>query len=401
MEGDTRYRWAILALSGATATLAVAAPSMAMPVLFSEIAEDLQLTLVQVGAVRGMVSFAGLFAGLAGGLIGDRFGTKRTLTVACLLIGAFGALRGFASSLLMLAMTVFLTGLLSATIPMNLHKVCAVWFQRDRLGMANAVISGGMALGFMIGSLISATFLSPWLGGWRNVLFVYGGIAILLAIPWALTRVSSHEIRHTNGAHPSATFLRSFVHVAKQRDVWIFGIALFGVGGAVQGLLGYLPLYLRTIQWLPAQADAALAGFHTVSLIAVLPLALLTSRLGSRLKMLIAAALMTACGIGLLSVADGLIIWVAVLLVGSVRDGFMAVYMTSMIEIPSIGAAYTGTALGLAMTVSRIGTMISPPLGNSLAVYEPRMPFLLWAGMALIGFLALIVLQRPRIRAHA
>jgi len=92
--GHSVYRWYMLTLSGLTATLAVAAPSMAMPVLFAEIAADLHLTLVQVGAIWGTVSFAGLFAGLAGGMIGDRFGTKKTLAIACLLIGLAGASRG-------------------------------------------------------------------------------------------------------------------------------------------------------------------------------------------------------------------------------------------------------------------------------------------------------------------
>jgi len=72
---------------------------MAMPVLFAEIAADLQLSLIQVGAIWGMVSFAGLFAGLAGGIIGDRFGTKLTLAVACLLIGLAGASRGLSNGL--------------------------------------------------------------------------------------------------------------------------------------------------------------------------------------------------------------------------------------------------------------------------------------------------------------
>jgi len=44
----TMRAWYMLVLAGLTATLAVAAPSMAMPVLFAEIAEDLRLSLVQV-----------------------------------------------------------------------------------------------------------------------------------------------------------------------------------------------------------------------------------------------------------------------------------------------------------------------------------------------------------------
>jgi len=178
-------------------------------------------------------------------------------------------------------------------------------------------------------------------------------------------------------------------HVIRLRDVWILGVALLGVGGGVQGLLGYLPLYLRDIGWEAGRADASLAAFHAISLLAVLPLAMLSDRGGSRRKLLIAAALMTALGIGLLSIADAAGIWIAILMAGAVRDGFMAVFMTAVTEVEGVGAEYAGTALGLAMTLSRIGALIAPPLGNALAAYGDRTPFLLWTGMAVLGLGAL------------
>ncbi len=392
----SRYRWYMLLLSGATAALTVAMPTMAMPVLFAEIAEDLRLSLVQVGVIWGIGSFAGLFAGLAGGMIGDRFGTKRTLALGCFLLGVTGASRGFSNGLATMTFTVFLGGLVTAAIPMNLHKVCALWFSGRRLGSANAVISGGMALGFMIGSLISATVLSPWLGSWRHVLFLYGGIAVLMSIPWALTRVAPHERERL--AHDSSrpSIRRTLSHVVRLRDVWLLGAALLGFGGGVQGLLGYLPLYLLGIEWSAARADASLASFHAISLLAVFPLAMLSDRIGSRRKLLVVATLTIAGGMGLLSIVDGVVIWVAVLMAGAVRDGYMAVFMTTVTELNGVGAEYAGTALGLAMTLSRVGGLIAPPLGNSLAVYGPRVPFILWAAMALLGLAALGLMRRDK-----
>ena len=386
----------MLVLSGATAALTVAMPTMAMPVLFAEIAEDLGLSLVQVGTVWGIGAFAGLFAGLAGGMIGDRFGPKRTLAVACILLGTTGASRGLSSGLGTMTFTVFLSGLVAAAIPMNLHKVCAIWFSGRRLGSANAVISGGMAFGFMIGSLISATVLSPWLGSWRHVLFLYGGIAVLMSIPWALTRAAPHERERLANDSSGQSIGRTLSHVARLRDVWLLGAALLGFGGSVQGLLGYLPLYLRDIEWSAARADASLAGFHAISLLAVFPVALLSDRIGSRRKLLVAATLMTAGGMGLLSMVDGVVIWVAVLMAGAVRDGYMAVFMTAVTELDGVGAEYAGTALGLAMTLSRVGGLIAPPLGNSLALYGPRAPFMLWAAMALLGLVALGFMRRDK-----
>ena len=391
---QSRQGLRILLLSGITATFAAAAPAMAMPVLFAEIAEDLGLTLVQIGAVWGTASFAGLFTSLLGGVVGDRFGTRRTLSAACLLVGLAGASRGLSSGLTTMTVTVFATGLLTAAIPMNLHKVCAMWYSGRQLGKANAVVSGGMAFGFMVGSLASATVLSPWLGGWRHVLYLYGGITVLLSVPWALTRTAPRERDLASQENDAPSIRRALARVTRLRNVWILGIALLGIGGGVQGLLGYLPLYLRDIGWAASRSDSALAGFHAISLLAVFPLAMLSDRVRSRKRVLIAAAIAIACGIGLLSFVDGVVIWIAVLMAGAVRDGFMSVFMTSLTEVGGVGAEYAGTALGLAFTLSRIGALVAPPLGNSLAIHGPRAPFILWAGMAVLGLAMLSVLRR-------
>jgi hypothetical protein len=94
---------------------------------------------------------------------------------------------------------------------------------------------------------------------------------------------------------------------------------------------------------------------------------------------------MIMIGVGLLSVSTGSLIWVGVVVSGVVRDGFMAILMTMVIEIKAIGAKYAGTAIGLVLVFSRLGNLLSPPLGNSLAEYNPAYPFLFWSFLALIG----------------
>jgi len=68
-----------------------------------------------------------------------------------------------------------------------------------------------------------------------------------------------------------------------------------------------------------------------------------------------------------------------------VRDGFMAIFTTMLIETEGIGPTYTGTAWGFAMAISGIGSVVAPPLGNSLAVYRAGAPFAFWAALAVFG----------------
>jgi len=381
------YKWYILTLAALTHTFAVAMPTMCMPVLFKEISEDLDLNLVQIGTVWGIVPLAGIFVVLIGGLLSDRFGVKRTLTVGCFLAGLTGALRGLSGSFITLAATMFLFGLVIAIISTAVHKTCGVWFRRQQLGLANGVVAMGMAVGFTVGAMISATILSPLLGGWRNVMLLFGATSIAISILWLLTRSEPGQVESSASDASTAPLRQTLSRVIRIRDVWLLGLILAGVGGSIQGMHGYLPLYLREIGWTAASADGTLAAFNAISMIGTMPMALLSDRLNSRKAILFAATLMTAIGVGLLSVAGRTMVWASVLISGVVRDGFMAIFMTWIIETEGVGVTYAGTAIGLVATVSRLGSIVSPPIGNSFADVNLGLPFIFWAALAAVALL--------------
>ena len=383
------YRWYILALAALTHTLVVGMPMMSLPVLFDEIGTELSLNLVQIGYVWGAASLLGVAMSLTGGVIGDRVGARRMLVFACLLSGVTGATRAFASDYVSLTATVLVAGLFPMAAPMNVHKTCGVWFSGKRLGMANGVVSAGMALGFLLGSLISATILSPLLGGWRNVLLFYAVLAVIVGTLWAFTRPGPDGDGRAIGSEDRPSLRESLLRVGRLRNVWLLALAMFGIGGAIQGSLGYLPLYLRNEGWDPNTADSALASFHFASLLFTVPFTLLSDRLGVRRPLLLASALMLTVGFGLLSFVQGIIVWLAVIFAGITRDGYMATMMTLIIELRGVGPAFAGTATGFIMAISRIGSVVAPPLGNGLESFGAGLPFLFWAALALVGFAAL------------
>ena len=62
---NKNYKWYILALVILTNMLVVAIPSMGMSVLAKEIAQDLNLNLVQVGMIWGIGSLPSIFSSSA------------------------------------------------------------------------------------------------------------------------------------------------------------------------------------------------------------------------------------------------------------------------------------------------------------------------------------------------
>ena len=180
------YRWLVLTLSTFTFTFVVAIPQMSLPVLFDEISAELGLSLVQVGWIWGAGSVLGILVGLIGGPVGDRFGPRRTLAVACLLMGIAGAARGLSNGFTMLTVTTLITGFAQWSIPMNVHKTCLVFqretwhgkwrcFSRDGDGISLRGAFGGNCLFAYIWRMAECAF-HVWRGG-HPIWYVLVGFA--------------------------------------------------------------------------------------------------------------------------------------------------------------------------------------------------------------------------------
>jgi MFS transporter, NNP family, nitrate/nitrite transporter len=363
-----------------------------MPVLFEEIRKDLGLSLVQIGTIWGMTNIAGIFVSLIAGYLGDRFGVRLVLGISCLLVGLTGALRGFADSFFILAVTVFFNGLVKAMIPINITKLTAIWFREKNLGLANAVGSMGMGFGMMLGPMISATVISPWLGGWRNVLFFYGILSAAVGGLWFYFGRTPKSIGLPTDII-QIPFKKIFPTLVRNKVVWLVGLTMTFRMAGIQGMTGYLPLFLTNKGWTSAHADGALALFYALSTAFVIPLAALSDRIGRRKVILLTAVVVTTLSLGLLPVVGAGMVWALIVVSGLFMDAFMSILMTTLLESKGISAANAGTALGIVFTIGPIGSVFAPPLGNSLAPINPGLPFLFWAGLSVIALISLIMIN--------
>jgi MFS family permease len=386
---STNYRWYVLALCTASATLVVAMPYSCMPVLFKEISEDLGLNLVQIGTVWGASSLAGVFVSLVSGLLGDRFGMRLMLCVSCILAGITGALRGLSTDFLTLTLTVLIYGTARTILPIILTKLIAMWFKEKNFALANGIGAMGMGLGLMLGPMISATILSPLLGGWRNVLFLYGVVSVAIGILWLLFGREPKKVDSAIGYINPMPIHLGLSKLIRIKALWIIGLTMMFRSGCITGMIGYLPLYLRERGMAAASSDNALAIFFAASTISVVPLSSLSDRLGSRKVILFPAILVTTVCVGVLPLAQGITVWLLMILAGGFFDGFMAVICTMLLETEGVGLAYSGTALGLVFTISQIAGVVTPPLGNSLGNVNPGLPFVFWASISAVSLVTL------------
>jgi len=388
-DHQSTYRWYILGLTVASGTFVATIPFSCMPPLFKEISEDLGLNLVQIGSVWGLASLAGVFVSIIAGVLGDRFEVKLILSVSCLLVGITGAMRGLSDSFLALSITVFINGIVRFIVPINATKTVGMWFKGQNLGMAMGISAMGMGLGLMLGPMISATILSPLLGGWRNVMYLYGAVSIVIGILWFLYGREPRQVDSTtrdSGKVPIRQALSRLIHI---KALWFIGFTLLLRVGCIMGMTGYLPLYLREQGWTPASADGTLVAFYAVSTICVVSLSSLSDRLGSRKVILFSALIVTIICFGLLPFVEGISIWFLMILSGVFMDGFMAISVTMLLETDGVKPIYTGTALGIIFTIAQVGGFVSPPLGNSFASLHPGLPFIFWATLSLLALFTL------------
>lgn len=381
----------ILSLGFATHLFAVAMPMAAMPVLVNEISGDLGLSLVEIGSVWAASSLANAFISLPSGLIGDRFGVKRVLSISCLLAGLGIITKGLSNGFLMLAVTTFLSGLITSIIPVNVHKTVSIWFQGSNLGRANGVVSLGFGLGMTLGAMISATLLSPWLGGWRNVMYLYGGMNIIIGLIWLMMKMETSSTEPAASSSRGAPFLQTLSKVAHIKEVWLLGLIAMGRTAAMGGVSGYLALYLERYRgWSLAGADSALAMISIVSSIAVLPVAIISDRLRSRMAIILPGTLAALVGIGLFPIANPAMIWLLVILLGIFSDGYMAVFITMIQETRGVGPQYSGTAMGLVFALAGIVSSVTSPISYSLASINPNFAFIFWTGLVVFSLAALL-----------
>jgi nitrate/nitrite transporter NarK len=391
---NSRSKWFILILGGFTNALVVAVPGISLSVLLPAITEELNLTLVQAGLAWGIASLPTILSFLLAGMVIDRFGPRRVLIITCILAGLLGASRGLSSSYGILLATIALTGFINPFINLSNIKNASLWFTSEQMGFANGVLSLGMAGGFFAGSFVSANFVAPWLGGWRNTFFFYGLVSLIFCLPWLFSPKMPPLKSTAQRPDKSPNIWESMKHITTIKNVWLLGLALFCFNGAVQGFLGYLPLYMRNLGWETIRADGLAATFHLASLTFTIPITILSDRLKSRKSIAIGAVGLTTLGILSFFILRGQSLWGAVIAAGLARDGIMAILITMTVEVKGVGDTYAGMATGFIFIFASLGALVSPPLGNQFALLAPNLPFIFWGLLCAGAILLLTGLSR-------
>jgi ACS family glucarate transporter-like MFS transporter len=189
-QRPTAVRWQILTILSLIMVV-TAFGRLNLGIAGKSIQEEFDLSTQAMGWIFGAFAFGYALFQIPSGWAADRFGPRRTLTLAILwwatLTIAMNAVPFLALRLsLNLAWTFgvirFLTGLGEAASYPNANRIVAFWTTKSERGIGSSLLLGGVGAGGVMAPALFAATMQRW--GWRSSFLVSGILAVIVAVTW-------------------------------------------------------------------------------------------------------------------------------------------------------------------------------------------------------------------------
>jgi NNP family nitrate/nitrite transporter-like MFS transporter len=374
---DTRsLRWIVLGNVVAMNFFVTGMAWTYVVVIVTPILDDLGLGLRDWGTLWSGLSLGALLGALPAGALGDRFGVRRVVAFGAVAMAASLALRALGGGFATVLAAMVLYGVTLSVVSANLPKALGTWFPPAQLGLANGAALGGNGGGQGLAAFAAPLALAH-VGGWRGLTFGLAIAVSALALVWGVT------VRDRARAHaptPATGILAGLGAVLRIREVWLVAASYFFFLAGYLGVVAYLPTYLVTVRGL---APAAAGGMLTIVLASYVAGSLilpgLSDRIGLR-RMVYAPGILLA---GVMVYASSAFVGpplVLVMVIWGLAAGAIALVFAVPLELPNVGPALAGSAIGATLMAGFLGGFLSPQLGLAIAERSPVGAFLLWAG---------------------
>jgi MFS transporter, CP family, cyanate transporter len=407
-EKASKYRWWILIMASLVNAVVIGLSWMCMPVLFNEISQKMGWSLSELFASWGMIPLAIVFLNIPAGLAGDKFGTRWVPGIGIIIMGISGALRGFSDVYPSFMIWMFLFG---ATFPFAgvlLPKILGMHFPSKELGMANGVLLGAYGAGAAFSLTFSGTLISGALGGWQNVLYLYGAISLVIGILW-LTTVKDKPAITSPGSGHGGSAAGVLLRLIKNPQVLALCAIYFLFTGGWLGVSGAYPALAKEGRNFSPQAAHFVVSLALIAYVAgcfIIPV--LSDKLGLRRPVYCIGLLLSGVCMFLACVAGPPMVWIWAALWGLSAGAIPLIFVMPM-EMPEVGPAVGGSAIGLIMAVGNLGGFIFPVVIAGLSSSMNPSSALVWIGLlcgiggyAITGLLIWMIKETgPKARASA
>ncbi len=404
------YGWTIAAMGMLTVIGAHGFGRLAYTVILPAMKEGLHFTYAELGLL-GTGNFIGyLSMAIIGGFLAARFGTRVVITLALILMAITLFLTGLAQNFQFALVMRFLTGLGNGAAYVPAMALGSAWFATKRRGLATGIILSGMGSGSMIAGLtipFIIQFYAP--EGWRYSWY-YLGLAVLVisAVVFLFIRSQPEEKglspigaeeRHTSSPplteSPKAQAL-SWGSIYRVPRVWFLGLVYFMFGFSYIIYLTFFAAYLiQEIGFSSSQAGALWAMVGALIVVGGILWGALSDLIGRKYSLALAYLFLAGT-------------YALMALVQSKTGSYISavVYGLTSSSVPAIMAATAGdyvgpklapAGLGFITLFFGIGQALGPALGGYLAdvTHSFASSFLVACGVSFLGAISSLYLKAP------
>lgn len=355
-ERRTPHRWLMLAVA-MSGQIAGTVFVSAAPFLIPSLHLSHGVSLVNAGLIASAPLIGTMLTLIAWGFVVDRIGERKCMAAGLLLITISAFAAAFASSsLIALALFLFLGGMAGASTNSASGRLVVGWFPPEKRGFAMGVRQTGQPLGVGI-----AAFLIPKLAeseGLRTAILVpaimcavaFVLCAVLLVDPPRPTRQESADLGHLDNPYTRDSrlwriHLASMLLVIPQFTVWTYAVVWL----------------ISQKHWSTFEAGALVGAIQLLGAAGRIGVGIWSDRAGSRLGPMRTVAIAAAASMLALGLLEGTTLAIALMVVASivtVADNGLA--FTSVAEIG--GPYWSGRAMGTQNSGQFLTAAAVPPL---------------------------------------
>lgn len=224
------YAWIITLTGTLVLLLSHGFGRLSYSVILPSMRDGLALTYTQVGLI-GTANFIGYLAlAVTGGFVAARFGTRRTIFAALLVMSVSLFCTGLADSFSSAFVARLITGTGNGGSFVPMMALPAVWFSAKKRGLAVGIVNVGAGTGLSIAGLILPHCIACYgSDGWRYAWYLMGiSVFVCSFVCYALLRDAPEEKglhMYGNGKSQPApstrvTFFSAFDRIARDREIW-------------------------------------------------------------------------------------------------------------------------------------------------------------------------------------
>ena len=355
--------------------------------LIPEIQDDFGSSHALVGLIGTIpVLGMGLFAPVAA-VLASRIGTRKAMTIALALIGAFGVSRAFSPSAITLVLLTIPVG-----IGMGLGNALAPLSVKERLPDRISTGTGVYTTGIQIGSTVAAALAVPIaaaFGGWRWALAAFSVVVLGVLVAWL--RLMRGEERHVRESLPRFPLRSS--------TAWLLVAIFAAMGCGYYGLNAWLPDAYIERGWSEASAGALLAAMNLTAIPSSFGSPWLSERYGGRQRwMQVQSIVFLIATIGVVTVPSLAFGWC--LLAGISQGGLFSLVMTVPLDLedrPERVGGLVAMMLGFGYTIAATSPFILGAVRDSTGSFDGP----LWVAVGCLGSLVVWIALLGRVRQRA